>query len=57
MTSSDPTSSTDVIIFALLYNIILIAANILNKQSRTADKGWSSSLGLGVGLTTRHRKK
>jgi hypothetical protein len=24
-----------------------IAANILNKQSRTADKGWSSSLGLG----------
>jgi hypothetical protein len=23
------------------------AANILNKQSRTADKGWSSSLGVG----------
>jgi hypothetical protein len=22
-------------------------ANILNKQSRTADKGWSSSLGVG----------
>jgi len=22
-----------------------VAANILNKQSRTADKGWSSSLG------------
>jgi hypothetical protein len=32
-----------------------VAANILNKQSRTADKGWSSSL--GVGLTTPHRKK
>ena len=25
--------------------IWMIAANILNKQSRTADKGWSSSLG------------
>ena len=24
-----------------------LAANMLNKQSRTADKGWSSSLGLG----------
>jgi hypothetical protein len=34
-----------------------VAANILNKQSRAADKGWSSSLGLGVGLTTPHRKK
>jgi hypothetical protein len=29
---------------------------MLNKQSWTADKGWSSSLGLGVGLTTPHRK-
>jgi hypothetical protein len=26
-----------------------IAANILNKQSRTADSGWSSSLGVGRG--------
>jgi len=26
-----------------------VDANILNKQSRTADKGWSSSLGLGRG--------
>ncbi|KAJ4443652.1 hypothetical protein ANN_05327 [Periplaneta americana] len=34
-----------------------VAANILNKQSWTADKGWSSSLGLGEGLTTHHRKK
>jgi hypothetical protein len=24
-----------------------VAANILNKQSRTADKGWSSSVGVG----------
>jgi hypothetical protein len=33
-----------------------IAANILNKQSRTADKWWPSSLGVGRGLTTPHRK-
>jgi hypothetical protein len=26
-----------------------VAANILNKQSWTADKGWSSSLGVGHG--------
>jgi hypothetical protein len=26
-----------------------VAANILNKQSRTDDKGWSSSLGIGRG--------
>jgi hypothetical protein len=26
-----------------------VAANTLNKQSRTADKGWSSSLGVGHG--------
>jgi hypothetical protein len=26
-----------------------VAANILNKQSRTADSGWSSSLGVGWG--------
>jgi hypothetical protein len=26
-----------------------VAANILNKQSRTANKGWSSSLGVGRG--------
>jgi hypothetical protein len=26
-----------------------IAVNILNKQSRTADKGWSSRLGVGSG--------
>jgi hypothetical protein len=28
-----------------------VAANILNKQSRTADMGWSSSFRLGGGLT------
>ena len=27
-----------------------VAANILNKQSRTADKGWSYSLGVGQGV-------
>jgi hypothetical protein len=27
-----------------------IAANILNKQSRTDDKGWPSSLGVGSGV-------
>jgi hypothetical protein len=26
-----------------------VAANILNKQSRTADKGWYSTLGVGRG--------
>jgi hypothetical protein len=26
-----------------------VAANILNKQSRTADRGWPSSLGFGQG--------
>ena len=26
-----------------------VAANVLNKQSRTADKGWHSSLGVALG--------
>ena len=30
--------------------------NILNKQSQTTDKGWSSSLGLDEVLTTPHHK-
>jgi hypothetical protein len=34
-----------------------VAANILHKQSRTADKEWSSSLGLGEVLTTPPRQK
>jgi hypothetical protein len=31
--------------------------NIFNRQSRTADKGCSSSLGLDEGVTTPHRTK
>ena len=34
-----------------------VAANILTKQSQTADEGWSSSLGLGEVLTTPPREK
>ena len=29
--------------------ILRVAANILNKQSRTASKGWTSSFGVGQG--------
>jgi hypothetical protein len=29
--------------------ILRVAMNILNKQLRTADKGWSSSFGVGQG--------
>jgi hypothetical protein len=29
-----------------------VAANILNKQSRTANKAWSSGLGVGLKLLT-----
>ena len=32
-------------------------ANILKKHSRTADKEWSSSLGVGEVLTTPHRSR
>jgi hypothetical protein len=34
-----------------------VAADILNKQSRTADKGWPSSLGVGRGANNSHRNK
>jgi len=34
-----------------------VSANILDKQQWTADKGWSSTPGLGEGLTTPHPKK
>jgi hypothetical protein len=34
-----------------------VAANILNKQSRTADKGWSSSLGIGRGANNSSPQK
>jgi hypothetical protein len=33
-----------------------VAANVSNKKSRTANKGWSSSLGVGSG-STPHRNK
>jgi hypothetical protein len=33
-----------------------VAAKVLNKLLGTADKGWSSSLGLGEGLTTHNRE-
>ena len=33
-----------------------VAANILNKQSRTVDEGWSSKWGLGEVLTTPQRE-
>jgi len=33
-----------------------VGRNIFNKQLRTADKGWFSSLGLGEMLTTPHSK-
>ena len=34
-----------------------VAANILNKQSRTADEGWSSSLGVGRGANNTSLSK
>jgi hypothetical protein len=34
-----------------------VAANILNKQSRTAEKGWSSSLGVGHGANNSSQEK
>jgi hypothetical protein len=33
-----------------------VAANILNKQLQTADKGWSSSLGVGCGANNCKKK-
>jgi hypothetical protein len=33
-----------------------VAANMLNKESRTADSGWSSSLGVGRGANNPPRK-
>jgi hypothetical protein len=34
-----------------------VTVNIFNKKPWTNDKGWSSSMWLGVGLTTPHHKK
>jgi hypothetical protein len=36
--------------------ILRVSAHLVNKQSRKADKGWSSSWWLGVGLTTPNSK-
>jgi hypothetical protein len=47
----------DPYILNLSLKIWRVAANILNKQYRTADKGWSSSLVVGRGVTTPHLKK
>jgi hypothetical protein len=33
-----------------------VAANVLNKQSRTTDRGWSSSMEVGRGANNHHRK-
>ena len=33
------------------------AANILNKQSRTVDKGWTSGLGVGRGANNSYTVK
>jgi hypothetical protein len=38
------------------FQIWRVAANILNKQSRTAEREWPSTLVVGRGLTTPHRK-
>jgi len=35
----------------------MVAANILNKISRTAENGKPSSLGFWSGVTSRHRRK
>jgi hypothetical protein len=34
-----------------------VAANILNKQSRMAEKGWPSSLGVGCGVNNSSPEK
>jgi hypothetical protein len=34
-----------------------VAGNVLNWQSQTSDKGWSSSLWFGRGLTTPHSNR
>jgi hypothetical protein len=39
------------------FQIWKVAANIQNKQSRTADKGWSSSLGVGCRTNNSSQQK
>jgi hypothetical protein len=41
--------------FSASYGTRRVAANIMNKLSRTAKKGWYSRLGFGKGLTISHR--
>jgi hypothetical protein len=59
-TNNNNNNNNNIAIKAVFINIMLdslqnysfvwrTAANILNKQSRTADKGWSSSLAVGRG--------
>jgi len=40
-----------------MWYAVMVAANIPNKQSQTADKGCSSSFGVGREATNPHRKK
>jgi len=60
-----PLRSTEWLVTILIYSrsrvkirppIWRVAAIKLNKQSRTADKGWSPSWGLGGELTTPPRE-
>jgi len=37
--------------------VVSVAANIMNKQCGTAEKGWFSSLGVGLEAKKSHRKK
>jgi len=36
-----------VVMLLMIRHVRMVAADILNKQSQTADEGWSSSLGVG----------
>jgi hypothetical protein len=48
-----------IVIFKFLRNglqLLRLALNILNKQPRTNDNGWSSSLVVGRWAKTLHRK-
>jgi hypothetical protein len=52
-------STIQVFVFSILEDSLQlwkVAAITLNKQQRPSDKEWSSSLGLGVRLTTPHHK-
>jgi hypothetical protein len=38
------------------FQMLKVGVTIVNTQLRTADKGWSSSMGMDFGLTTPHGK-